>query len=237
MNGIKKKLENVKESTFKQKLVRVYNSAVTSKKYPLEILKHLRNNGINLEIKQTSTKNGFETTVKFRDFPNSNFPEFSDVARKKIDSQKSTANKLVAYIKKLAVDYTDNNLLVQTNKSNDKNNFEKDTLQNEKDLMHILKQSQLEIIDMLKSKGDQIEIEHSFENDEHKTVIKVVEMEFSASDSKKAQSKRLAANKLIEFLKSSTKKQAINVFSAKEKVLSESEDENDSEKEEESIID
>ncbi len=26
MNGIKKKLENVKESTFKQKLVRVYNS-------------------------------------------------------------------------------------------------------------------------------------------------------------------------------------------------------------------
>lgn len=103
--------------------------------------------------------------------------------------------------------------------------------------MHILKQSQLEIIDMLKSKGEQIVIEHSFENDEHKTVIKVVEMEFSASDLKKAQSKRLAANKLIEFLKSSTKKQAINVFSAEEKVLSESEDENDSEKEEESIID
>ena len=110
------------------------NIAVTSKKYPLEILKHLRNNGINLEIKQTSTKNGFETTIKFRDFPNSNLPEFSDVARKKIDSQKSTANKLVAYIKKLAVDYTDNNSLDQTNKTNIKNNFEKDTLQNKKEL-------------------------------------------------------------------------------------------------------
>lgn len=89
---------------------------------------------------------------------------------------------------------------------------------------------------MLKSKGEQIEFEHSFERDEHQTIIKVAGMEFSATDSKKAQSKRLAANKFIEFLKSSVKKQTKNDFSSDDSESDESDDESISEKEEEPIV-
>lgn len=58
-----------------------------------------------MEVSQTFKNKRFETKIKFRDFANSlNFPEFCESARKKIDSKKACANKLVVYLKKLSND-------------------------------------------------------------------------------------------------------------------------------------